>query len=235
MECGVCSIRSAVGYCAKCKALLCDACAVPCEKCGALSCPAHIHITRSQRKICLACFDERQAQKTAQSDRKDRPEEENTAFSDEEKAPRTPARIEAEALSASGYKSHPLWRISLYTAIAGLAAMLFVLVFSSFQYILVPLVGWVRTPMILLLIPAIAIFWAAVGLFREPYYMDRLRCLMGAAIALVTIALGLGILQARAASPTESAQTVIRTTRDAMTPAQLEEWRQNMLRRHESK
>ena len=109
MECGVCSIRSAVGYCAKCKALLCDACAVPCEKCGALSCPAHIHITRSQRKICLACFDERQAQKTAQSDRKDRPEEENTAFSDEEKAPRTPARIEAELV-----RRRERWGVSYY-------------------------------------------------------------------------------------------------------------------------
>ena len=237
MECGVCSIRSSVGYCAACKTLLCEQCSIPCEECRALSCPNHIHITRSNKKICHTCHEERVARRTEQVQRRSRggAEPEDTAFADEAEAPRRVARVEAEALDRSGYKRAPLWRVSLYTSVVGAVAMLFVLVFTSFQFVLVPLVGWVKTPYILAVIPLIALFWALIGFFREPYYMDRLRCLFSAALAVVTIAVGLGIMRFNAVPPTEGAKAILQSPRDGLTPAQLEAWRKRTLGQFEQK
>lgn len=52
MECAVCGLRSAVGFCPECKQLLCEICSHPCGECGHVVCPAHLHDGRC--RVCVS-------------------------------------------------------------------------------------------------------------------------------------------------------------------------------------
>ncbi len=70
MDCGVCQLRSAVGYCAECKKLLCEVCQESCSHCGKIVCPTNAHSTRSGRRLCTTCMERykrHQARKKARS------------------------------------------------------------------------------------------------------------------------------------------------------------------------
>ncbi len=54
MECAVCGLRSAVGYCPECKKLLCEVCSRPCVDCAQIACQAHLQQT-SSGALCRAC------------------------------------------------------------------------------------------------------------------------------------------------------------------------------------
>ena len=55
MECGICGIRSAVGYCSHCEALLCDECRVTCDICGRSLCVEHARRTPGKHFLCEQC------------------------------------------------------------------------------------------------------------------------------------------------------------------------------------
>ena len=59
MNCGICGIRSSVGYCVECKTLLCEQCATLCEECGQPICSNHIHETPHHRRLCIECIAKR--------------------------------------------------------------------------------------------------------------------------------------------------------------------------------
>ena len=65
MDCDICQIRSSVGYCADCKALLCEVCGTPCKKCGKIVCAEHIQLTPHGRGLCGTCMAEREARHAA--------------------------------------------------------------------------------------------------------------------------------------------------------------------------
>ncbi|MBN2311719.1 MAG: response regulator [Candidatus Hydrogenedentes bacterium] len=62
MQCSVCSLRSAIGYCVECKTLICDRCSVFCEACGKPMCRNHVHETPHHRILCVKCMAERNVQ-----------------------------------------------------------------------------------------------------------------------------------------------------------------------------
>ncbi|HIJ65776.1 MAG TPA: response regulator [Candidatus Hydrogenedentes bacterium] len=59
MNCGICGIRSSIGYCVECKALLCEQCATLCASCGQPICAAHVHETPHHRLLCVDCMNAR--------------------------------------------------------------------------------------------------------------------------------------------------------------------------------
>ena len=61
MDCGVCEIRSSVGFCIECKKLLCEVCGVECAYCGKMLCPEHVQTTHSGKKLCGPCMVKRRA------------------------------------------------------------------------------------------------------------------------------------------------------------------------------
>ncbi len=63
MECAKCEMRSSVGYCAECKALLCEICGTTCSHCGAMVCGDHIYQTKSGRELCKICMKKYEKQK----------------------------------------------------------------------------------------------------------------------------------------------------------------------------
>ncbi len=62
MECSSCGIRSAIGYCAECRALLCEECATTCAECGKPVCRDHVHETPHNRLLCIKCMTARNTQ-----------------------------------------------------------------------------------------------------------------------------------------------------------------------------
>lgn len=62
MECSRCKIRSSVGYCVECRALLCERCGLVCDGCGKPACPVHLHETPHGRRLCDTCIAKRNAQ-----------------------------------------------------------------------------------------------------------------------------------------------------------------------------
>jgi len=62
MDCSVCNIRSAIGYCVECRSLICEACAIMCDSCGKLICHNHVHETPHRRRLCHKCIAKRNTQ-----------------------------------------------------------------------------------------------------------------------------------------------------------------------------
>ncbi|MCP4645477.1 MAG: response regulator [bacterium] len=62
MNCSVCGIRSADGYCLECRAMLCEDCGMKCDACGRLMCPEHMHETPHRRQLCDKCMTDRNTQ-----------------------------------------------------------------------------------------------------------------------------------------------------------------------------
>lgn len=58
--CVICKERTGVGICGdECKVLLCEVCGSTCQVCSKLVCPGHLHVTPHGRKLCTACWNER--------------------------------------------------------------------------------------------------------------------------------------------------------------------------------
>lgn len=65
VDCGLCQIRSSVGYCTECKVLLCEECSVACSACRKLVCKNHLLTTSHGRKLCRGCWELRKARRSA--------------------------------------------------------------------------------------------------------------------------------------------------------------------------
>jgi len=62
MECSSCIIRSSIGYCVECRALVCEECSVTCQVCGKLVCRPHVRETPHRRQLCPKCYARRNSQ-----------------------------------------------------------------------------------------------------------------------------------------------------------------------------
>ena len=62
MECSSCIIRSSIGYCVECRALVCEECSVTCQVCGKLVCRSHVRETPHRRQLCPKCYARRNSQ-----------------------------------------------------------------------------------------------------------------------------------------------------------------------------
>ncbi|MBI4559536.1 MAG: hypothetical protein HY706_18260 [Candidatus Hydrogenedentes bacterium] len=227
MECALCNVRSSVGYCIECQVLLCEECSAKCENCQKLLCPDHKHETRGGRVLCVECYEERKQR---------RAERRVAVAADSEKdhaAEEVPeGEVGDEALVASVRKPPPPWKLSLYSAAAGIAAILIILVLPSLRRITLVGSSYLPTPYILLPIPIFAIFWAAIGLYHKDYQEDRPRSWIGLGLAVVTILLA---FVARWTDPALQAEEEVRQQQEKRLHMNVEErteWRQNMLNRY---
>lgn len=246
MECRVCNIRSSVGYCAECRELLCEECGLMCTKCGKMVCPSHYHETSSGKTLCLSCYQERKARRAEQKrHRRHGGESEaaaGTSFASLEGTEAAPDEeqeggVSAVALTESGYRLAAPWKVSLYSALGGLAGVLLVLIFPTIWWMLLPVEGRPYLPYLFILIPLLpafaAISWATFGLMRSEYLEDRARCLGSLAIAIVAVFLG---VVAAAQAPTDVVVRKVNTyateRQEDMTEQQLARWREERLRRY---
>jgi uncharacterized membrane protein len=193
---------------------LCEECAVTCDKCNTLICGAHIHETPHGRKLCINCWNEREARHAERrrqgknAGAAETPAEETgfAAVSGEAPPEEEEEAAEERVLVASRREPPPPWKISLWVAGIGLVAMLVVLVFSGLRTVPMPGGASLTVPYILLIVPAFAVLWAVIGLLRA----EGLRaCLGSIGIALVTVVLAVVAVQtdpARAAAETEDEQ-----------------------------
>lgn len=232
MECSVCDLRGAVQSCSQCHAQLCEVCTVTCRRCSKPVCPAHAHKTHSGRLLCLDCYEERKAKREHMKAMVDREEQEEDARPDlARRAGRDLEPSEDEILTGSVRKPLPPWKLSLYGGSVGLVAVLVLLLVPSLRQIPLPGGTVLPTPYLMMIIPAAAMFWGAVGLLSEEHRDDRPQCLAGVAVAAVCAIL---LIVAVATDPArKAAEEAARaqTIRTQMTPEQLNNWRNERLER----
>ena len=230
MDCSICATRSAVENCAECRALLCEVCAVKCEHCGKVICPEHIHLTRGGRALCAVCMEERNAARLARHGSRGAETSGATDLESLEGGPEEEEEaIEDEALVVSVRKPPPPWKLSLYVACTGAVLVLIVLVVPSLRRFPLPWGGFFPTPYLLLIVPAVAAFWAVIGLVREDYEEERRRCFIGLGIALVTCVLAFVAIYTDPARLAEIESVRSQTTRGSLTGDELREWRKQKL------
>ena len=231
MECHVCEVRSSVGYCVECQQLLCETCGVPCENCGKISCPEHVHTTRSGRSLCKGCYDERkekrEQRKAAVAAKHDKQEGEAARGGD--------AEAEGDAMDEALAESAPLpiqpWQMSLYIAAAGLLIVLTMFVFPSLRRIPLGGTNYIPTTLAVMVFPILSIIWAGVGLYKDEYFRDRPRCFMGIGLAIVGAVLAVVAMVTDPATSAES-QIELQNVRQELTPEQLKEWREKELQKY---
>ena len=102
MECSICHIRGAIGYCAECREMVCEECSRTCSACGRLMCMEHRHLTRSGRSICKECRNARKAQHARQYKEAHAKHEHHSTPS----AHDTPVSTSFESLAAGSPHSH---------------------------------------------------------------------------------------------------------------------------------
>ncbi|MBN2308834.1 MAG: hypothetical protein JXR94_07695 [Candidatus Hydrogenedentes bacterium] len=229
MECAVCGVRSAVGYCVECQKMLCEECGTVCEMCNKTVCPEHVKETRSGRRLCVSCYEARKERRRQHKEGGDRKAEDAAlaeGMLDEELE-------EEELLTASAQRGLEPWQWSLIVAAAGLAIIFLLLIVPSLRRI--PLGGsaYIPTPFVLLLVPAFAGIWAVIGLTNEAFYENRPKCLIGIALALVTVVLAFVAVATDPAKKAELEALQMQEERDSMTQEGLTDWRKNALDRYE--
>jgi hypothetical protein len=230
MECSVCDLRGAVQACSYCHAQICEVCGVNCRRCGKPVCPTHVYKTHSGKMLCRDCQEERKAKRERL-----RTMAERADAAEYDDIPRTESHdsglSEDEALTGSVRKPVPPWKLSLYTGVVGLVAVLVLLVAPGLRQVPIPGGAVLPTPYFLLVIPVAALIWGLIGLLKEEYREDTARCLAGLVLAVA------GILLMVVAVVTDPARKAAQQAADAqlvrnkMTPQQLNNWRNEKLER----
>jgi hypothetical protein len=224
MDCSVCGIRSAVGSCAECHAPLCEECGIICDECGAMVCPKHAHKTRSGKQLCTSCYEERKARRAKRRASESVEEAEGvlTAGREEEAG-------EEEILTVSMRQPPPPWKLSLYSALLGVAVILLLLIFPSLRNVALSGETLLAVPYLVLIIPAIAIFWGIVGLVGAQYYENRQKNLYGILISVVVIVLCVVAVRTDPARLARLEAQREQEARSNMGTGELGEWRQDVL------
>jgi hypothetical protein len=223
--------------------MLCEECGEGCEKCGKLVCREHIRETRtSHRRLCKACYEEREAKKAARRHHHRQDPAESTSFQAlggaEGYAPEAAAGEEGaeapeepEALVASRFEPPPPWRVSLYAGLLGLAGVLALLFFPVWRSI--PLGGdaYLPIPVLMLVVPLFALFWAVYGyVFFEDGFRDRRKCWIGAGLGLVTVVLAVWSAFNDPIDDLREQAVASKEARDRLSAEEYAQWREDFRR-----
>lgn len=238
MECHICEVRSSIGYCVECHELLCETCGVPCDQCGKLSCPTHIHETKSGKALCAGCYAERRAKREAvkaeivhRHGRHHR-DEADTSFQGLEKAEEGAGEISDEALVASARRIIEPWKMSLYIALAGVGFGIVLLAFPNLRHIAFGARTY-STGFLLLMFILLSGFWAWVGLRNEEYYRDRVKCFYGIGVNILCIVFAFITISSAPTVDTRPVITTVPVRTGNETQEQLQQWRENALRKYQ--
>lgn len=224
MECAVCQVRSSVGYCAECQTLLCDECGIHCTNCGKMVCSKHVHETRSHKRLCPACMEERKAraaERAAAAEAAADMEADGTSLEALEAPP--VGEVSEEALVASVRKPPPPWKLSAITAGVGVVVMVVLLIFPYLRRIDLPgFGGVVPTPYLLMVIPTLAIVWSLIGFIGASYRMDRSKTFIGFGLAVLCIVLGVVAVRTDPAREAEAKARAMAQERRHETPQEIQ-------------
>lgn len=230
MECIVCEIRSSTTSCVECQALLCEECAVVCESCGKSACPEHVHDSRTGRRMCAVCYDERKARRRK---RKGVPAPAGTSLD----APDGEAAVEDEdleeqTLAASGYARVQPWKMALYISLGALAIALILMV-PALRRMPMGANAYLPTHIVPILMAAVAVAWAIFGMYTQRYFDERAKCIISLGVAVVIVVISvIGIVTDPARR--EALETrALEDARGSMTQEELEDWRNDVLNRYE--
>ncbi|MCC6796151.1 MAG: hypothetical protein IT366_13610 [Candidatus Hydrogenedentes bacterium] len=241
MECHICEVRSSVGYCVECHELLCETCGMPCDQCGKMSCPTHIHETKSGKALCVGCYAERRAKKEAvKAEVVHRHTHEHraavdTSFQTLETAPGAEGEeISNEALVASARRVVEPWKMSLYISLAGIGLGLLLLFFPSLRHVASPIgAKSFATGLLLFVFILFSIFWSWVGLRNEEFYRDRVKCFFGIAGSVVCVILAYVTISS---APVVEARPMLKNVPQRTggeSQEQLQEWRDKALQKYQ--
>lgn len=228
MDCFVCNTRGAVESCAICHAMLCEVCSAKCVMCGKLVCPQHQHKTHSGKDLCLPCQEKRRAARAARQAQDERGEEGNEPEEGQEGL----ADEERPVLTASARKPPPPWTLCVYSACLALGVALLLLLIPGLRRFTLPWGGVLPTPLVLLIIPAISLFWGVGGLMLKEHQEDRKRCILGMGLALLAVLMMGFAVYSDPARLAEAEARRMESVRNNMTPQQLEQWRTEKLHKY---
>ena len=201
MECQICNIRSADGFCHICQRLVCEECGHTCYRCGKMACTEHGEVGRSGRWRCDACSGERRSRQAAAPDLSSvpaaaAPDEEEVEF---EEVPVPVRRIELEP-----------WKASVTIGIVA------IVVTAAFAFISE------GVPWPFLVVAALGAVWAVIGIAGAAYVNKGLSGLgLGLNIVPMAIAALVGVtgLSGARTEPRQEVQV------ESLTPQKLLEMR----------
>ena len=225
MECEVCTFRGSVTSCVSCGKLLCEECGLECAECGKAICPEHIQTTAHGRTLCEKCYAKREERKSGR--KKEAAAVGGGVVEELEEEELEEERI----LTASVRKPPSPWTIALVASGLGLGLMAVVLIFPGMRTMTLGAGFGLRTPLVLLVIPVIAAAWGVAGLLSSEEKPARNRSMTAIGLAVLTCALGVIAWQTDPARIAEREAQEAQHQRDAMTPEELEQWRQERLSR----
>jgi hypothetical protein len=228
MDCLVCNQRSAVESCAICHTLLCETCGARCETCGILVCPDHRYKTHKGNVLCIPCQEKRRAVRRAE-----KYGETDPALKEASAADALPLEEEEERpiLLASVRKPPPAWKLSIYTAGAAVLVALIMLLIPDLRRITLPWGGHLPTPIPLMIIPAMSLFWSVLGYFDKENQDSKNRGYIGLGIALLSVLLLVAAIFTDPARKTEADEKKVQDQRNQMSTEELKKWRQEKLQK----
>jgi len=226
MECAICQVRSSVGYCAECQILLCDECGISCSKCGKLVCSQHVQETRSHKRLCSDCMEERKARAAEKMAAAEADDETSLAALQAEED------VSDEALVGSIRQPPPPWKLSAVTGGAGVLVMIVLLIFPPLRHVDMPGTGAILfIPYVLMIVPLIAIIWSVIGFVGADYEFDRPKAGIGLALAVLAIILGVYAVKTDP-KRTEADKARLEAERlKSATPDEIKEKREGVLNR----
>ncbi|MCP4639350.1 MAG: hypothetical protein GY851_02900 [bacterium] len=233
MECSVCKVRSSEGYCVECQSLLCNECALTCETCSKMVCPDHVHITRSGRRLCNACHEERRARREKRKHGGAAAAAGATGLAALQDEDNGELEDEDLILAASAQRGPEPWQWSLYVAIAGLVVVALMLIFPTLRRIPLGGTAYFPTPVVILILPVFSALWAFVGLTREEYFEDRPKCFMGIIGSVLVVLLSIVAVFTDPARTADLEAQALQEQRDNMTPEELAEYRESLKDRYD--
>jgi len=205
-------------------------CGLKCEQCAKIVCPEHSHRTHSGRLLCASCQQKRKErkaqQKAAAEGRFDEELRGVAAEAEQEES------IEERLLTASVKKPMEPWKVSVYIAGLGLFLMLVLIILPSWRRFPLPWGGFFYTSYAFMTIPLVSLFWTVLGFKGKDYIDDRPKCYIGIGVAVVACLLAVVAVFTDPARRLELNAQREEAARKAMTPNQLENWREQKLQKY---
>ena len=206
-----------------------------------MSCPTHVHETKSGKALCVGCYAERRAKKVAvkaevvQRHTREHRDAVSTSFQTLEAEPGAEGgEISDEALVASARRVVEPWKMSLYISLAGIGLGLLLLFFPSLRHVAAPIgEKSFATGMLMFGFILFSIFWAWVGLRNEEFYRDREKCFFGIGGSVICVILAYVTISS---APAVEARPILKSmpqrTGDE-SQEQLQNWRDKALQKYQ--
>jgi hypothetical protein len=121
--------------------------------------------------------------------------------------------------------------LSIYTAGAAVVVAVIVLAVPGLRRIALPWGGYLPTPIPLMIIPVISLFWSVMGYFDKENQDNKNRCYIGLGIALLSVVLLVAAIFTDPARKAEADEKKVQDQRNQMSTEQLKKWRQEKLQK----